>query len=148
MIITYFVAVMYFDLKRIRAGRRDCLPLCKAPQPRDGSPAWDEPIPHLSNRVMKAWAKILIYPLTKTVVIILSMALLGASIYGVTKVDETFDRKTLAKDDTYLKHFLAAQEKHFKLPIEVSIVETGEIDYGTESTQNELRKLTSIVTNN
>ena len=148
MIITYFVAVMYFDLKRIRAGRRDCLPLCKAPQPRDGSQAWDEPLPHMSNRVMKAWAKILTYPLTKAVVIILSMALLGASIYGVTKVDETFDRKTLAKDDTYLKHFLAAQEKHFKLPIEVSIVETGEIDYGTESAQNELRKLTSIVTNN
>ncbi|XP_074625467.1 patched domain-containing protein 3-like isoform X3 [Acropora palmata] len=148
MIITYFVAVMYFDLKRIRAGRRDCLPLCKASQPRDGSPAWDEPLPQLSNRVMKAWAKVLTYPLTKAVVIILSMVLLGAGIFGVTKVDETFDRKTLTKDDTYLKHFLAAQEKHFKLSIAVSIIETGEIDYGAESTQNELRKLTSIVTNN
>ena len=148
MIITFFVAVMYFDLKRIRAGRRDCLPLCEASQPRDGSPAWDEPLPQMSNRVMKAWAKVVTYPLTKAVVIILSMVLLGASIYGVTKVDETFDRKTLAKDDSYLKHFLAAQEKHFKLSIEVSIVETGEIDYGAESTQNKLRKVTSIVTNN
>ncbi|XP_067049553.1 patched domain-containing protein 3-like [Acropora muricata] len=148
MIITYFVAVMYFDLTRIRAGRRDCLPLCKASKPRDGSPAWDEPAPHLSNRVMKAWAKILTYPPTKAAVIILSMALLGAGIFGVTKVDETFDRKTLAKDDSYLKHFLAAQEKHFKLPIEVNIVITGEIDYGAESTQNEIRKLTTIVTNN
>ncbi|XP_067049564.1 LOW QUALITY PROTEIN: patched domain-containing protein 3-like [Acropora muricata] len=138
------MAVMYFDLKRIRAGRRDCLPLCKASQPRDGAPAWDEPLPQMSNRVMKAWA----YPLTKAVIIILSMVLLGVGIFGVTKVDETFDRKTLTKDDTYLKHFLAAQEEHFKLSIEVSIVETGEIDYGAESSQSELRKLTSIVTNN
>ena len=136
MIITYFVAVMYFDLKRIQSGRRDCLPLCKAPQPRDGSQAWDEPVPQMSNRFMKAWAKFLTYPLTKAVVIILSMALLGAGIFGVTKVDETFDRKTLAKDDSYLKQFLAAQEKHFKLSIDVSIVETREIDYGAESTQN------------
>ena len=148
MIITYFVAVMFFDLKRIRAGRRDCLPLCKAPQPKDGSQAWDEPVSQMSNRFMKAWAKFLTYPLTKAVVIIFSVVLLGAGIFGVTKVDETFDRKTLAKDDSYLKQFLAAQEKHFELSIDVSIVETREIDYGAESTQNELKKLTSIVTNN
>ncbi|XP_068757015.1 patched domain-containing protein 3-like isoform X2 [Montipora capricornis] len=148
MIITYFVAMMSYDLRRIRAGYRDCLPLCKAPQPKEGAPAWDEPLPQMWNRVMKAWAEFLTKPVTKIVVVILSAALLGAGIFGVTKVDETFDRRTLAKDDSYLKQFLTVQEEHFELSIEVSIVVTGEIDYGAVSIQNELRKLANIVKNN
>ena len=148
MIITYFVAMMSYDLRRIRAGGRDCLPLCKAPQPKKGAPAWDEPLPQMWNRVMKAWAEFLTKPVTKIVVVILSAALLGAGIFGVTKVDETFDRRTLAKDDSYLKQFLTVQEEHFELSIEVSIVVTGEIDYGAVSNQNEFRKLANIVKNN
>ena len=148
MIITYFVAIMSFDAKRIKAGRRDCLPFCRAPPPGENAPAWDEPIPQLSNRAMEAWGKFLTHPATKGVVIILSLALLGAGIYGVTKVDETFDRKILAKDNSYLKRFLSAEGKHFELSIEVSIVEAGSIDYETNTTQEAIRHLTNIVTNN
>jgi len=97
---------------------------------------------------MEAWGKFLTHPATKVVVIILSLGLLGAGIYGVTKVDETFDKRILAKDDSYFKRFLSAEEKHFELSIEVSIVETGSSDYGMKSTQEEIRKLPSIATNN
>ena len=148
MIITYFVAIMIYDVKRIKTGRRDCLPFCLAPPPKEGAPAWDEPLPQMSNRVMEAWGKLLTHPVTKVVVIILSLALLGGGIYGVTKVDETFDRRILAKDDSYLKRFLSAEEKNFELSIEVSIVEAGSVDYGMNSTQQDIRKLTSIVTAN
>ena len=148
MIITYFVAIMTYDVKRIKSGRRDLLPFCLAPPPKEGGPAWDEPLPQMSNRVMEAWGKFLTHPVTKAVVIILSLALLGVGIYGVTKVDETFDRRILAKDDSYLKRFLSAQEKHFQLSIDVSIVEAGSVYYGVKSTQEEIRKLTSIVTAN
>ena len=148
MIITYFVAIMTYDVKRIKSGRRDLLPFCLAPPPKEGGPAWDEPLPQMSNRVMEAWGKFLTHPVTKAVVIILSLALLGGGIYGVTKVDETFDRRILAKDDSYLKRFLSAQEKHFQLSIDVSIVEAGSVYYGVKSTQEEIRKLTSIVTAN
>ena len=148
MIITYFVAIMTYDVTRIKSGRRDCLPFCHAPAPKEGAPAWDEPIPQLSNRAMKAWGKFLTHSATKAVVIILSLALLGAGIYGVTKVDETFDRKILAKDNSYLKRFLSAEGKHFELSIEVSIVEAGSSDYETNTTQEAIRHLTNIVTNN
>ena len=113
MIITYFVAIMTYDVKRMKSGRRDCLPFCRAPPPKEGAPAWDEPLPQMSNRAMKAWGKVLTLPATKGLVIILSLGLLGAGIYGVTKVDETFDRRMLAKDNSYLKRFLAAVEKKF-----------------------------------
>lgn len=148
MIITYFVAIMTYDVKRIKSGRRDCLPLCRAPRPKEGAPAWDEPLPQTSNRAMKAWGEFLTLPATKGLVIILSLGLLGAGIYGVTKVEETFDRRMLAKDNSYLKRFLTAVEKNFELSIEVSIVESESVDYGTSSTQEEVRKLASIVTDN
>ena len=148
MIVSYFVAIMTYDVRRIRSGRRDCLPFCLAPRPKEGEPAWDEPLPQTSNRVMKHWGKFLTLPATKGVVIFISLLLLGAGIYGVTQVDEAFDRRILAKDDSYLKRFLTAQEKHFELSIGVSIVETGNVDYGMSSTQEHIRALTTIVTEN
>ena len=148
MIITYFVAIMTYDLKRIQLGRRDCLPFCTAPPPKEGAPAWDEPSPQLSNRAMEVWARFLTYPATKVVVIVLSLGLLGAGIYGVTKVDEKFDRRILAKDDSYLKRFLSAEKEHFELSVDVSIVETGNIDYEKSSTQEAIKNLTYIVSSN
>ena len=139
---------MTYDVKRIKSGRRDLLPFCRAPPPKEGAPAWDEPLAQVSNRAMEAWGKFLTYPATKVVVIILSLGLLGAGIYGVTKVDETFDRSILAKDDSYLKRFLSAEVKHFELSIEVSIVEAGSVDYGMNSTQEEITKLASIAKDN
>ena len=87
-------------------------------------------------------------PATKVVVIFFSLGLLGAGIYGVTQVNEAFDRRILAKDDSYLKRFLSAQENHFELSIEVSIVENDEVDYEMDSIQEQIRKLTNIVAEN
>ena len=148
MIITYFVAIMTFDIKRIKSGRRDCLPVCRAPLPKEGEAAWDEPRPQVSNKVMKAWAKFLMLPGTKVAVIIVSLGLLGAGIYGATKIDERFDRRLLAKDDSYLIQFLDAQEKYFELSMVVSVVMTGKAKYEDNSTQDGIKKLCGIVTAN
>ncbi|XP_078373186.1 patched domain-containing protein 3-like isoform X2 [Oculina patagonica] len=148
MIVTYFVAIMSYDVRRIKSGRRDCLPFCLAPRPKKDAPAWDEPVPQTSNRVMKCWATFLTHPVTKVVVICFSLLLLGAGIYGVTKVDESFDRRILAKDDSYLKRFLSAEERHFVLSIDVSIVESGKVHYDEGSTQEHIRELTNIASAN
>ena len=148
MIVTFFVAIMSYDVRRIKSGRRDCLPFCLAPRPKKGEPEWDEPLPQTSNRIMMCWGTFLIHPVTKVMVVCFSLLLLGAGIYGVTQVDESFDRRILAKDDSYLKRFLSAQEKHFQLSIEVSIVERGNAYYELGSTQEHIRELTNIVTDN
>jgi len=88
MMITFFVAVMTFDVKRIKAGRRDCLPFCLAPQPKEGEVPWDEPHPQTSNRIMKNWAKFLMLPASKLFVLLMSLAVLALGIYGTTKVTE------------------------------------------------------------
>ena len=97
---------------------------------------------------MKWWATLLTHPGVKAVVICFSLLLLGAGIYGVTHVDESFDRRILAKDDSYLRQFLSAEEKHFVLSIDVSIVESGNVDYELSSTQEHIRQLTSIASDN
>ena len=148
MIVTYFVAIMTYDVRRIKSGRKDCLPFCLAPRPKEGAPAWDEPLPQTSNIVLKIWGTFLTHPVTKFVVVCFSLLLLGAGIYGVTQVDESFDRRILAKDDSYLKQFLSAEQKHFVLSIEVSIVESGKVDYELGSTQEHIRELTSIASDN
>jgi len=148
MIVTFFVAVMTYDVRRIKSGRRDFLPFCLTPRPKEGKPAWDEPLPQTSNRIMEYLGRFLAFPATKVVVTFLSLSLLAAGIYGVTQVDENFDRKILAKDGTYLKRFLTAQEQHFELSIGVSIVEAGKIEYELSSTQEHIRALTNIVKEN
>ena len=144
MIVTFFVAIMSYDVRRIKSGRRDCLPFCFAPWPKKGAQAWDEPRQQTSNKVLLYWGRFLTHPFTKVVVICLSLLMVGAGIYGVTRVDEAFDRRILAKDDSYLRRFLTAQEKYFELSIGVSIVESGGVDYELGSTQKQIRELTNI----
>ena len=52
---------------------------------------------------MEYWAKFLTLPATKVIVLLFSLSLLAAGIYGVTQVNETFDRRILAKDESWMK---------------------------------------------
>ncbi|PFX12475.1 Patched domain-containing protein 3 [Stylophora pistillata] len=148
LIITCFVAIMTYDVRRIKSGRRDCLPYCQAPKAKEGKPAWDEPIKQTSNRAMEYWAKFLTLPVTKVIVLLFSFALLAAGIYGISRVNESFDRRILATDKSYLRQFLTAQERYFEMTPEVSIVETGSVHYEMYSTHEHIRALTNIVTEN
>lgn len=145
MIVTVFVAMMSFDVRRIKANRRNCLPMCYAPEPKEGQPPWDEPQPQVSNRLMKRWAEFLMCPTVKTVVVLISLCLLGGGIYATIHVDQEFDRSLLAKEGTYFDEFVKIERKYFELPIETSIVSSGNVEYGTVSVQNEITELSEIV---
>ena len=146
--ITFFVAVMTFDIKRIKAGRRDCLPFCAAPPPKQDEAPWDEPHPQTSNRVMKKWAEFLMLRPTKLCVLLMSVGILTTGIYGTTKVTESFDRKMLAKDDSSLMKFITVQEKYYEQAIPVSIVLTDDVNYEDSVIQEQIRQLSVIVKEN
>lgn len=148
MMITFFVAAMTFDVKRIKAGRRDCLPVCLAPQPKNGEMPLDDPRPQTSNRFMKGWANLLVFPASKFFVLVTSVVLLVMGIYGTTKVTESFDRRMLAKDDSPLMKFLNVREKYYEQAIPVSIVLQGDVEYEDSNIQEEIRKLLVIVKEN
>ena len=148
MMVTFFVAVMTFDIRRIKAGRRDCLPVCLAPPPKQDEVPWDEPRPQTSNRIMKHWATFLMFSPTKLVVLLMSVVILGLGIYGTTKVTERFDRKMLAKDDSSLMKFLTVHEKYYEQAIPVSIMLTGDVNYEDSVVQEQIRQLSVIVKEN
>ena len=145
MIVTVFVALLSFDVRRIKSNRRNCLPMCYAPEPKEGQPPWDEPQPQVSNRLMERWAKFLLRPTTKTGVLIMSLGILGAGIYATVHVDQEFDRTLLAKEDSYYRDFLKMERKYFNLPVETSVVLSENVDYGTVFVQNEVNKLSKLV---
>ena len=148
MIVTVFVALLSFDVRRIKSNRRNCLPMCYAPEPKEGQPPWDEPQPQVSNRLMERWAKFLLRPTTKTGVLIMSLGILGAGIYATIHVDQEFDRTLLAKEDSYYRDFLKMERKYFNLPVQTSVVLSENVDYGTVFVQNEVNKLSKLVAEN
>ncbi|XP_032233119.2 patched domain-containing protein 3 isoform X2 [Nematostella vectensis] len=148
MIITYFVAIATFDVRRIKANRRDCLPCCFAPIPKEGEPKWDEPRLQGANKVMKQYARLLMKTPVRILVVLLSMGLLGISIWGAMNISESFDRRLLAKDNSYFKEFINAQERHYELSLEVSIVMDAKLDFGMARIQDDIRKLSDIASGN
>ena len=145
MIVTFFVAIMTFDVKRIKLGLRDCLPVCRAPPTKEGQPAWDEPRTQTSNKMMQAWAGFLMLPGVKAIVVVISCGLLGFGVYGSMNIDQQFDRRVMAKDDSYLIKFLNTEEKYFGLSLPVSVVWTGNIPYADTATQDEMKKVSEII---
>lgn len=148
MIVTVFVALLSFDVRRIKANRRNCLPMCHAPEPKEGQPPWDEPRPQVSNRLMQRWGKFLMRSTTKTTVLMISLGLLGAGLYATIHLDQEFDRTLLAKEGSDYKAFLKMDRKYFKLPTEVNIVLSGNVEYKTVFVQNEVIRLSKLASEN
>ncbi|XP_031567431.1 patched domain-containing protein 3-like [Actinia tenebrosa] len=148
MIITFFVAFLSFDVRRIKAGRRDFLPICRAPPVKEGSPAWTRPSQVISSKIMKKWAEILMLPAVRAVVVVLSLGLLGVSVYYGLKISENFDRRLLAKKGAQIIDFLDTQDRYFEGAIPVSLVISTRINYEDSDVQSGILKLSKIATEN
>ena len=145
-LVTIFVAFMTYDCKRMNAGRRDMVPCLRVPASWMGNRRWDEP--QTSNKIMRLWGKLLMKPVVKGLVIILSTCLLGIGIYGTTFINEEFDRRDLAKDGSEFIKFLDASEAYFTEDIKVDIILESGVNYADFYTQEKVRNLSNIVENN
>ncbi|EDO40632.1 predicted protein, partial [Nematostella vectensis] len=148
MTITLFVAMATFDVRRIKSNRRDFCPQRLAPPPKQGHPPWDQPIPGKASMVMKKYAQFLMRAPIRVVVVVISIAVLGVGIWGAMNISQRFDRKLLAKDNSYFKEFLTAQEKHFEIKLEVSIIVDKALDYETTLVQKEIQRISQISSSN
>lgn len=148
MIITFFVAIVTFDVRRVKAGRRDCFPVCRVPPPKEGAPAWDEPRTQTTNKLLNAWAKILMRTEVKCIVVLISLGLFGGGIYGAINTSEDFDMRLLAKDGSSYILFANAQDRYFTHKVEVSIILDEQVNYTNTKTQKEILRLSKIATHN
>ncbi|XP_028397226.1 patched domain-containing protein 3-like [Dendronephthya gigantea] len=140
LLLTFFVGCMWFDIKRINAGRRDFLPWLMSPPPTDCCSGIRRS--GLDN-VMKAWGKKIVSPAGKTIIFLSSLLLLSFGIYGARSIDESFNRKLLTTEDSHYREFLKVYEENFHLNIEVSIIFTAQADQSS----NEIKKTYSYVEN-
>ena len=132
--ITFFIALVVLDERRIRANRRDCL-FCITVQrgkptnhghSLDDDPtkvkeqadtqggdaedfeSWDIAIPPKSyaERFMAYYADILLLPKVKVAVILCFTIFLGFAMYSATLLEQEFKAEEIVPQDSYVKGFL------------------------------------------
>ena len=140
LLVTLFVGFIWFDIKRINAGRRDFLPcLMSAPSTNRCANTRKFGI----DNVMKAWGQVITSLPGKFTVCLCSLLLLSGGIYGAINIDQSFSRQLLTTEDSHFREFLNVYEENFHLNIEVSIILPGQVGRSVE----EIQTVHSIVEN-
>ena len=104
--ITWFVAWMSLDEKRIAVGRNGCLP-CIVPEILDKSATKKK---HFGELIFKKYNQML-YSLTyKVVIAICALTLMVFGIWGCMNIREQFDFLLMLPDDSYLRQWASARE--------------------------------------
>jgi hypothetical protein len=107
--LTFFIAILSLDERRVKAKRKDCC-CCRNPpvdeESNEASAAEPsispEPKVHFSERMMERYGNFLIKTWVKIVVIVAFMGLFGACIYSTTQLTQSFNFIDLVPDDSYL----------------------------------------------
>ena len=147
--ITFFVAFMTFEIRRMKSGRRECLPLCRVPEVSLDQPTWYQPqMSQFSNKAMKVWGEFLMLTPTRIMVVILSLGLLASGILGMLNIEEEFNRTILAKDNSHFREFINVQEKYFSSGTDVSVVLDSDIQYDNPTVQNDIIELSEVICKN
>ena len=117
--ITFFVALVVIDERRIKNRRRDCLVCCSVK--RESSP--DETLNddgagdvHIAQRLMTLYADRLLSPWTKSLVLASFAVLFAICFYGASKMKVAFDFTSVLPNDSYVISFEAALDEYAQLP--------------------------------
>ena len=107
---TFFLAIFTLDQRRID-DRRDGIICCWKKSP-DWTPNKCSQM-SLTDKVFSHLAETLIKLPVKIVILVLTSALLGVSIYGVTLLETDFDVSWFLQPGSYLQLYVEANEKYF-----------------------------------
>ena len=140
MLVTFFVGCIWFDIKRINAGRLDLLPCLMSPPPKNRCSSLRE---HGLDNSMKSWARMITSNPGKIVVCVSSLLLFSGGIYGALNIDQSFNEQLLTNEDSHFRKFLNAYEENFHLNVGVSIIFPGKIN----TPLDEILKMYSTVEN-
>ena len=89
-------------------------------------------------------------PLTKVVVVVLALAMVGFGIYGTLLTDLSFDYKVIGADDTVYVRWIVAIEKYFpfgNLHIDI-VLDDEKADYTSSILQKQFVNLDNIISRN
>ena len=140
MLVSFFVGCIWFDIKRINAGRLDLLPCLMSPPPKNRCSSFRE---HGLDNIMKSWARMITSNPGKIAVCVCSLLLFSGGIYGTLNIDQSFNEQLLTTEDSHFRKFLNAYEENFHLNVGVSIIFPGKIN----TPLDEILKMYSTVEN-
>jgi Niemann-Pick C1 protein len=114
--ITFFVALMVLDERRIRHRRRDILICYKVPEPgqhdEEGTDAQENRAgkvkvqEHLSVILMRKYSDVLLIPWVKGLIVVSFAALWAVCIWSASKLEIKFKFQSVLPSDSYVVHFL------------------------------------------
>lgn len=117
--ITFFIALVVLDERRIKNRRRDCLVCCvvKKESPPDETPENDgAPDVHIAERIMSWYADRLLRPWMKALVLAVFAALFASCFYGASLMKVAFDFTSVLPSDSYIISFQESLDKYAQIP--------------------------------
>jgi Niemann-Pick C1 protein len=115
--ITFFIALIVIDERRVADRRRDCLVCCVVKRPADEAMEEDAPSEkRIGERVMAWYADILLIPKVKVLVIAVFTALLFVCAFSASKLELDFDTTITLPDDSYIISFTEAAQDYIQRP--------------------------------
>lgn len=127
--ITFFVALIALDEKRIQENRRDCLVCLAGPKIEldDGTidiyasdvdavekkpQEPDDDSNNIMVRFMDSYSDFLMKPFVKAMVLVVAVAFAGFCAYSTSKFRQEFNVTEMLPSDSYAKSYIAASEKY------------------------------------
>ena len=98
---------------------------------------------------MDGYGRILMKTPVRFLVILMSLGLLAAGIYGTFHLEKKFDSRSVVRDDAYVVDFEDALDAHYKSGYDIDIINDDvTFDYTDQSKQRDFLRLDAICRNN
>ncbi|XP_048195305.1 NPC1-like intracellular cholesterol transporter 1 isoform X1 [Perognathus longimembris pacificus] len=131
--MTAFVALFSLDSRRQEASRPDCC-CCLAPRALPPSEQNSEGL--LLHFFRKKYAPFLLHPFTRPVVMVLFLALFGASLYFMCHISVGLDQELALPKDSYLLDYFLFLNHYFEVGPPVYFVTTSGYNFSSEAGMN------------
>lgn len=158
-VVSFFVAALSLDGRRIKVGRLDCLPCLSVKEKNTEAKAYaalekeelQKERRHgflFADKIMRMWATFLLKAPTRVVVVLILVGMIVSGVIAGRNLDQRFDNDLIAKPGSYLEGYLQTFENYYNESLEVNIIVDQKISYKWRKTQNQVLKLSGIAKEN
>jgi len=138
--ITFFVALIVIDDKRMQDRRRDCLVCCKANTSEDDNEAGPvTPSKNFVERLMAVYAETLMKPPVKIGVLVLFLAWATFGAYRTSKLTQEFDFADVLPSGSYVSSIINNQDLYINRRFFSPEIYFRDVDFSDESTRQQMK---------
>ena len=134
--ITFFVALIVIDQRRIDENRRDCCFCCTSKTAPDQDSEKNQT--HFADRLMARYADFLLKPVVKWIVIAAFAAMLGFFSWRTSKMTQQFDFTDVIPGDSYIQTWWDVYQDHYEANGVRAGVYFRDVDFSDPSIRQEM----------